>query len=61
MSFLSGNETTATVTTIDDTRCLVWNKEQLKKLMSTDHEVEISMQSVFSSDLLSKLMEQQTH
>lgn len=61
MSFLSGNETTATVTTIDDTRCLVWNKEQLKKLMSTDHEVEISMQSVFSSDLLSKLMVQQIH
>lgn len=56
MSFLSGKETTATVTTIDSTRCVVWNKEQLRKLMSVDTEVAIAMQSVFSSDLLSKLM-----
>lgn len=56
MSFLSGNLTTATVTTIDETRCLLWDKEQLKELMRKDIEVEASLQMVFSSDLLSKLM-----
>jgi len=48
--------TTATVTTIDETRCLLWDKEQLKELMRKDIEVEASLQMVFSSDLLSKLM-----
>ncbi|MBM4174416.1 MAG: cyclic nucleotide-binding domain-containing protein [Ignavibacteria bacterium] len=56
MSFLSGNLTTATVTTIDETRCLLWDKAQLRELMKKDIEVEASMQMVFSSDLLSKMM-----
>lgn len=56
MSFLSGNLTTATVTTIDETRCLLWDKEQLQQLMKKDIEVEASLQMVFSSDLLAKLM-----
>jgi hypothetical protein len=56
MSFLSGNLTTATVTTIDETRCLLWDKEQLKELMKKDIEVETSLRMVFNSDLLSKLM-----
>ena len=56
MSFLSGNLTTATVTTIDETRCLLWDKEQLRELMKKNIEVEASMQMVFSSDLLSKMM-----
>ena len=56
MSFLSGNLTTATVTTIDETRCLLWDKEQLRVLMKKNIEVEASMQMVFSSDLLSKMM-----
>lgn len=56
MSFLSGNLTTATVTTIDETRCLLWDKEQLKELMKKDIEVETSLRMVFNSDLLSKLL-----
>jgi CRP-like cAMP-binding protein len=56
MSFLSGNLTTATVTTIDETRCLLWDKEQLKELMKKDIEVETSLGMVFNSDLLSKLL-----
>lgn len=59
MSFLSGNSTTATVTTIDTTHCLVWDKEQLKDLMRKDPTVEASLQTVFNSDLLSKLMAKQ--
>jgi CRP-like cAMP-binding protein len=56
MSFLSGNLTTATVTTIDETRCLLWDKEQLRELMKKDIEVETSLRMVFNSDLLSKLL-----
>lgn len=56
MSFLSGSLTTATVTTIDETRCLLWDKEQLKELMKKDSEVETSLSMVFNSDLLSKLL-----
>jgi CRP-like cAMP-binding protein len=56
MSFLSGNLTTATVTTIDETRCLLWDKEQLRELMNKDIEVETSLRMVFNSDLLAKLM-----
>jgi len=56
MSFLSGNLTTATVTTIDETRCLLWDKEQLRELMRKDMEVETSLSMVFNSDLLAKLL-----
>lgn len=56
MSLLSGNPATATVRTIDTTRCLIWQKDQLRSLMKQDKEVEHSLHAIFSADLLDKLM-----
>ncbi|MBX7156394.1 MAG: cyclic nucleotide-binding domain-containing protein [Candidatus Kapaibacterium sp.] len=55
MSFLSGNLTTAKVTTLMPTRVLTWKKSVLQELMNKDEELLMAMHSVFSGDLLAKL------
>lgn len=55
MSFLSGNLTTAKVTTLMPTRVLTWKKSVLQELMNKDEDLLMAMHSVFSGDLLAKL------
>jgi hypothetical protein len=55
MSFLSGNRTTATVRAIGTVQCRVWQKKNLQDLINKDHDLHISLQTVFSLDLTQKL------
>lgn len=55
MSFLTGNNTTARVTTLVPTIVLSWEKSVLKGLMDKDHDLQMAMNAVFSGDLLVKL------
>jgi len=59
MSFLTGNPASATVRTIQPTRCLSWRVEELRKAMQNDEGLKAAMQAVFSKDLLEKLAQQQ--
>lgn len=56
MSFLTGNQTTASVTTLMPTFVFSWEKSVLKELIDKDQDLQVAMNSVFSSDLLVKLM-----
>lgn len=56
ISFLTGNHTTASVTTLMPTFILSWEKSALKELMDKDHDLHMAINSVFSGDLLVKLM-----
>ncbi len=55
MSFLTGNLTTANVTTLMPCRLLVFNRGVLRDIMSKDEELDRAMHSVFNGDLLAKL------
>ncbi|MCM2359749.1 MAG: cyclic nucleotide-binding domain-containing protein [Geobacteraceae bacterium] len=56
ISFLTGNSTTASVTTLMPTSIFSWKKSDLKELMNKDSELHMMMHSVFSADLLLKLV-----
>lgn len=56
MSFLSGNLTSANVDTLSECTVVEWNKAQLRELMQKDEVLERSMHSVFSADLVQKLI-----
>lgn len=60
MSFLTGNNTTASVTTLVPTHIFSWGKSTLKGLIDKDHDLQMAMNSVFSSDLLVKLTKHTT-
>ena len=55
MSFIQGGNATATVRTARPTRCLVWPKEELKKLLRRNPTMDIAMNTVFSLGLARKL------
>ena len=55
MSFIQGGNATATVRTARPTRCLVWPKEELKKLLQRNPTMDIAMNTVFSLGLARKL------
>lgn len=57
MSFLTGNCTTARVTTVMPTLVFSWKKSVLKELMDKDLDLQMALHSVFSGDLVVKLME----
>jgi len=57
MSFLTGGQASATVKTIEPSRCLVWEQEDLKELMLGNTDLQAEMQTVFSSDLITKLLQ----
>ncbi len=51
----TGGNATATVRTARPTRCLVWPKEELKKLLRRNPTMDIAMNTVFSLGLARKL------
>ena len=55
MSFIQGGTATATVRTARPTRCLVWPKEELRKLLRRNPTMDIAMNTLFSLDLAKKL------
>ncbi len=55
MSFIQGGAATATVRTARPTRCLVWPKEDLRKLLRRNPTMDIAMNTLFSLDLAKKL------
>ncbi len=55
MSFLTGNLTTANVTTLTESRLLVFDRSKLREIMGKDEELDRAMHSVFNGDLLAKL------
>ncbi len=55
MSFIQGGNATATVRTTRPTRCLVWPKDELRKLLRRNPTMDIAMNTLFSLDLAKKL------
>ncbi len=56
MSFLTGNLPTATVKATKETRCVVWSKEELRKLLNRNPSMWATLQGVLSTDLTKKLV-----
>jgi CRP-like cAMP-binding protein len=61
MAFLRGGVASATVTSHQATRCLVWSREELKKLMQQHPSLETGMQSILGVDLATKLATTSQH
>jgi len=55
MSLISGGKTTANVSALTEIKMLVWNREELKKLMDKSKEIEDGLKSVFNLDFVKKL------
>ncbi len=55
MSFVTGAPASATVKTVQLTRCLVWQAKALRDLLAKESELRTAMQSIFSHDLMGKL------
>ncbi len=58
MGFLSDKPASASVVTSSPTRCLIWDKAKLKTLMNNDSRINVCMQSIFTTDLIIKLRNQ---
>lgn len=55
MAFVSGNPASATVTTVTETRYLMWRSEELKGLLEKHPDIKNALQTVFSKNLIEKL------
>ncbi len=55
MTFIKGGDATATVTTLRQTRYLVWSQGELRRLLRRNPTMDVAMQSVFNVDLVRKL------
>ncbi len=55
MAFVSGNPASATVTTIAQTRYLMWRFEELHGLLAKHPDIQSALQTVFSKNLIEKL------
>jgi CRP-like cAMP-binding protein len=55
MAFVSGNPASATVTTMTETRYLMWRFEELRTLLEKHPEIRSALQTVFSKNLIEKL------
>ncbi len=55
MAFVSGNPASATVTTMTQTRYLMWRFEELRALIAKHPEIRSALQTVFSKNLIEKL------
>ncbi len=60
MSFLTGGPTTATARAVSNIKVFTWKKTELVKLLSKNQELDKDLNSVFSSDLISKLVSKNT-
>lgn len=56
MSFLSGELPSASVTSVKDIRILYWDKSRLKMMMSKNDDFRHEIYSIFSNDLILKIM-----
>ena len=55
MTFIRGGDATATVTTLRNTRYIVWSQDALRQLLRRNPTMDVAMQSVFNVDLVRKL------
>ncbi|MCX6139831.1 MAG: cyclic nucleotide-binding domain-containing protein, partial [Candidatus Kapabacteria bacterium] len=55
MAFVSGNPASATVTTVKETRYLMWRFEDLRDLLEKHPDIKSALQTVFSKNLIEKL------
>jgi GAF domain-containing protein/CRP-like cAMP-binding protein len=55
MEFLAGGPAIATVTAISPMSYITWQKESLQKLMELNPEMQSTMQTLFSADVVKKL------
>lgn len=55
MAFVSGNTASATVTTVADSRYLMWSAQELKELLLKYPDIMSALQTVFSKNLIEKL------
>ncbi len=55
MSFITGNLTSANVTSTSELKYIYWEKETLLKLMEKNKDIKGAIHAVFNMDLLSKI------
>lgn len=55
MSFISNKPATATVQVMEPTRYVIWLQDDLRQLLQDNPDMQVSMQRVFTQDLLNKL------
>ncbi|MBN1501059.1 MAG: cyclic nucleotide-binding domain-containing protein [Spirochaetes bacterium] len=58
MGFLTNDPASATVKTESYCRCFEWDKTALHNLMNGDSAINVNMQAVFASDIITKLKKQ---
>jgi len=58
MGFLTDEPASAKVSTEVPCKCLVWDKSHLKSLMKSDPAMNVCMQAIFTSDIITKLKKQ---
>jgi len=61
MAFVSGNAASATVTTVTETRYLMWRSEELRELLAKHPDIMSALQTVFSKNLIEKLSRDVRH
>ena len=55
IAFLTGGPASATVTLSSDAECIVWNVDELHKLMKADAAIDIAIRGLFNHDLAAKV------
>lgn len=58
MGFLTDRPASATVQVSETVRCVEWDKQALKNLMAKDSRIYVCMQSIFTTDLIAKILHQ---
>lgn len=55
ISLLSGGNTTASVSSLSEMKIIEWNREELKKLLEKNKDLEEGLKTVFNLDFVKKL------
>ncbi|MAP10613.1 MAG: hypothetical protein CMQ61_00990 [Gammaproteobacteria bacterium] len=55
MTFIRGGDASATVTTLRESRYIVWSQVELRRLLRRNPTMDVALQSVFNVDLVRKL------